>query len=414
MQKIVTTVDDMLQIFSARDLESSVLARIPKGVDLQLDEPTTVEGREWMQAMLNDGTFGFVLAPSARGHTTLASEPMTPARLPISVATDDQTHKQRDPLAGVGGWLIVLLIGLFVSPLLTVIWVPTLDLIWTHSWFLVSVIGGGALAGCSVFVAVALLNRWPTAPGLARALLAISWLFWTGLYVITGLTNLAGSAALSIVGTLIWARYFQVSWRVHVTYGPMPVGRIRPLPAAVIGTTTAIVVCLISVAFANSRERTLGEAWVYFQSLDGVYSVTAPGAGKTSTSADGSAQVIFGGLPRTFAVITSSVAPESGSTRAYAEKLRDKAIAMVEGSITGSSPITYDAYSGLEFSATFAGEQAKGYGSIWQVAGGELLGKVYYRAGSKAFMLLVTGPQGGRTTSDAERFFRSFHIARSQ
>jgi len=64
-------------------------------------------------------------------------------------------------------------------------------------------------------------------------------------------------------------QYFQVSWRVHVTYGAYA-GRPHPaLPAAVIGTTTAIVVCLISVAFANSRERTLGEAWVTFSHWTG-------------------------------------------------------------------------------------------------------------------------------------------------
>jgi hypothetical protein len=74
MPKTVTSTDDGLQIFAARDLDSNVLARIPKDVEVELGDTSIVEGREWFQATLKDGTSGFVLAPSARGRTSLASE----------------------------------------------------------------------------------------------------------------------------------------------------------------------------------------------------------------------------------------------------------------------------------------------------------------------------------------------------
>jgi hypothetical protein len=74
MTKTVTTTDDTLQIFAARDLDSNVLARIPKGVEVELGDTSTVEGRGWIQATPKDGASGFVLAPSVRGHTTFISE----------------------------------------------------------------------------------------------------------------------------------------------------------------------------------------------------------------------------------------------------------------------------------------------------------------------------------------------------
>jgi len=72
--RTVTTIDDSLQILADRDLNSGVLVSLPSGTDVKLGRTSTVEGREWIQATLMDGRSGFVLAPSARGHTTLPSE----------------------------------------------------------------------------------------------------------------------------------------------------------------------------------------------------------------------------------------------------------------------------------------------------------------------------------------------------
>jgi hypothetical protein len=74
MPRTVTTIDDTLRIFAACDLGSNVLARISKGAEIELGETTAFEGREWIRVVLKDGTSGWVLAPSVRGHTTLAAE----------------------------------------------------------------------------------------------------------------------------------------------------------------------------------------------------------------------------------------------------------------------------------------------------------------------------------------------------
>src|ERR1022692_3904464 len=70
--RVVNTIDDFLQILADRDVNSEVLASLPKGAAVELGEASQFDGREWMQATVKEGTSGFVLAPSARGHTTLA------------------------------------------------------------------------------------------------------------------------------------------------------------------------------------------------------------------------------------------------------------------------------------------------------------------------------------------------------
>ena len=67
----VTTTDGTLEVYGACDLSSAVLARLAKNVEIQIGPPVVIQGREWMQATLADGNLGYVLAPSARGHTTL-------------------------------------------------------------------------------------------------------------------------------------------------------------------------------------------------------------------------------------------------------------------------------------------------------------------------------------------------------
>jgi hypothetical protein len=66
----VTTTDDDLTLYKERDLSSSVIARVSKGRKIQLGAPELIDGREWMAATL-DNSVGYVLGPSARGHTTL-------------------------------------------------------------------------------------------------------------------------------------------------------------------------------------------------------------------------------------------------------------------------------------------------------------------------------------------------------
>jgi hypothetical protein len=67
----VRATDDALQIYQDRDLGSPVIADIHKGVEIQFGAQTIHEGRQWIEARLADGAFGYVLGPSARAHTTM-------------------------------------------------------------------------------------------------------------------------------------------------------------------------------------------------------------------------------------------------------------------------------------------------------------------------------------------------------
>src|SRR5665213_778550 len=72
MTKLLTT-DDTLQIYQARDLNSNVIARLPSNLEIQLGEIIVFEGREWIEVAVESGVTGYVLGPSARGHTTFGS-----------------------------------------------------------------------------------------------------------------------------------------------------------------------------------------------------------------------------------------------------------------------------------------------------------------------------------------------------
>ncbi len=71
--------------------------------------------------------------------------------------------------SGVGGWLVLPLIGILLAPVLTVYVMSLYGEIWTDRWFVTLTIAGGIFSGWSLFVALALLNRWPRAPKLAQA-----------------------------------------------------------------------------------------------------------------------------------------------------------------------------------------------------------------------------------------------------
>ena len=70
MLQKVTTTDDMLQVYQDRDVSSRVIVQARRGAEIHLGAATVHEGREWMEAIIEDNV-GYVLGPSARGHTTL-------------------------------------------------------------------------------------------------------------------------------------------------------------------------------------------------------------------------------------------------------------------------------------------------------------------------------------------------------
>jgi hypothetical protein len=73
MPEKVTTIDDTLEIYQEPSLDSTVITKVPSGVELQLGATTVIEGREWVEAVL-DGNRGYVIGPNARGHTNLSEE----------------------------------------------------------------------------------------------------------------------------------------------------------------------------------------------------------------------------------------------------------------------------------------------------------------------------------------------------
>jgi hypothetical protein len=68
----VTVTEDSLPVYQDRDLTSTVIAQVPRGhgIKTRLDVAKDRVGREWMEANLPDGRVGYILATSARGHTT--------------------------------------------------------------------------------------------------------------------------------------------------------------------------------------------------------------------------------------------------------------------------------------------------------------------------------------------------------
>jgi hypothetical protein len=97
----VTTLDDTLQVFRERDLSSTVIARLPKGIEIVLSASTVFEGRDWIEATIEGVDSGYVLYPSARGHTTLepSARPIVQVGLPIPVLQKPQIDKEREELS---------------------------------------------------------------------------------------------------------------------------------------------------------------------------------------------------------------------------------------------------------------------------------------------------------------------------
>lgn len=84
----VRTLDDTLQVFQDRDLNSAVVGNFPKDVEIQLGGVSEIEGREWLEATLPNGTTGYLVSASARSHTEIGDGPLDFDRNPLMFRRD--------------------------------------------------------------------------------------------------------------------------------------------------------------------------------------------------------------------------------------------------------------------------------------------------------------------------------------
>jgi hypothetical protein len=345
-----------------------------------------------------------ILPPSSDPNVEALQPPPTEASTPVESnhpTLVTSAAQQKPGPSGVGGWLVIVLLGPLLTPFLTVYTVSLYGEIWTDPWFFTLAISGGILAGWSLFVALALLNRWPNAPTLAKAQFVISTVFWTGLVILAAITaGLDFSKSVptlvgSWLGTMLWVSYLNQSRRVKATYGPLPPGPIRSSQARLIGLAAGILVSFLAVLTADSRR----QVWAGFHSDNGRYEVEAPGTARESLE-NGVTIEAFGNDVRGFVVSSTVLTPENTDAHSYFESVQNSVITNLKGSTIKTSSIHLDGHPGIEFVATFPWN-----GGVT----GDLRGRIY-RTNSEGFLLLVTGPQGGRTASEADRFFRSFQI----
>jgi hypothetical protein len=90
----VRTLDDTLRVFQDRDLNSPVIGQLPNGVEIQLGAVSEIEGREWVEATLPDGTTGYLVSASARSHTEAADKSVPPN--PPNGRSQQPPHKPSD------------------------------------------------------------------------------------------------------------------------------------------------------------------------------------------------------------------------------------------------------------------------------------------------------------------------------
>ena len=86
MPETVKTVDNSLKIYKDRDLGSQIITELEEGVEVKLGACTIHECREWLEATVGDAV-GYVLAPSARGHTTLSPPNPSPKGVSVHCST---------------------------------------------------------------------------------------------------------------------------------------------------------------------------------------------------------------------------------------------------------------------------------------------------------------------------------------
>ena len=82
----VRTFDDTLRIFEDPDFQSAVKFEVPYGTELQLGAATEIEGLEWIEALLPDGTAGYVVASIVRTHSMILGNTVSCRSSPASTA----------------------------------------------------------------------------------------------------------------------------------------------------------------------------------------------------------------------------------------------------------------------------------------------------------------------------------------
>ena len=101
----VRTTDDALHMVRSWD-PGSVPCRLGGGVEIRLGAVSEIEGSEWVEATLPDGTTGYILGTALRGHTDIQETALQERpRAPAGSATTPPNSR-----AGfAAGWVLVVL-----------------------------------------------------------------------------------------------------------------------------------------------------------------------------------------------------------------------------------------------------------------------------------------------------------------
>jgi hypothetical protein len=97
-ERTVHTTDDQLMVFSDRRLDAES-SKVDQGVELRLADVTEIDGREWIQMTLSDGSSRFALGASVRSHTDAPPDavPSAPAVHPVLTAAGTATAATTAP-----------------------------------------------------------------------------------------------------------------------------------------------------------------------------------------------------------------------------------------------------------------------------------------------------------------------------
>jgi type IV pilus assembly protein PilA len=105
----VKTVDNALRLFCQRDLISPSQP-LDKGVEIQLGTVSVLDGREWVEVALPDGSFNFALGSAVRSHTDMPTEirniRQEVAAQPVSAPTPDAPKRSVWP--SILGWSLIV------------------------------------------------------------------------------------------------------------------------------------------------------------------------------------------------------------------------------------------------------------------------------------------------------------------
>ena len=99
----VTTIDDALFVFEDRDLNSAARSQLREGVEILIGNASEFDGREWFEASLPGGIFGYVLGPSVRSHTRIMGDVAVHGATPdpqLSPMASDRDHSIKIAFAG--------------------------------------------------------------------------------------------------------------------------------------------------------------------------------------------------------------------------------------------------------------------------------------------------------------------------